>query len=147
MDVFDRLRRDHAECRILLGQLDQPGGLTVFGREELYRNLKRKLLAHDKAEERVLYDRLGRDPLVDDGRREHDELEDMLDEIGEIPPADPRWMRQMRRLKDRFLHHIGQEEETLFPRAGGLFPQEATRTMAEDVDRQEALLLRNEAGP
>ena len=48
---------------------------------------------------------------------EHKEIEDFLTELYEMDFSSTGWLTRFRTMKDRYLHHIDEEEEEMFPAA------------------------------
>jgi hemerythrin-like domain-containing protein len=46
---------------------------------------------------------------------EHKELDDMLQELNDMDMSSPGWLTRFKTMKDRYEHHIEEEEEDIFP--------------------------------
>ena len=79
------------------------------------------MTAHAASEEMSLYaTMLAKPELRDDAQHsvsEHKEIEDFLTELYEMDFASTGWLTRFRTMKDRYLHHIDEEEEEMFPAA------------------------------
>src|SRR3546814_16503976 len=75
----------------------------------------------DLSEEMSLYATMLANPdLRDEAQHsvaEHKEIEDYLTELYEMDFASTGWLTRFRTMKDRYLHHIDEEEEAMFPAA------------------------------
>jgi hemerythrin superfamily protein len=118
--IFARLKADHDRHRKLLDQLDETHGDSPE-RETLFEAFRVEVTAHAASEEMSLYaTMLAKPDLRDDAQHsvsEHKEIEDMLTELYEMDFASTGWLTRFRTMKHRYLHHIDEEEEEMFPAA------------------------------
>ncbi|MBU0863717.1 MAG: hemerythrin domain-containing protein [Alphaproteobacteria bacterium] len=118
--IFARLKADHDRHRKLLDQIDETKGDSPE-REKLFEAFRVEVTAHAASEEMSLYaTMLGKPDLRDDAQHsvsEHKEIEDFLTELYEMDFASTGWLTRFRTMKDRYLHHIEEEEEEMFPEA------------------------------
>jgi hemerythrin superfamily protein len=120
MKIFARLKADHDRHRELLDQIDQTKGDSPE-REKLFEAFRVEVTAHAASEEMSLYaTMLGKPDLRDEAQHsvaEHKEIDDMLTELYEMDFGSTGWLTRFRTMKDRYLHHIEEEEEEMFPEA------------------------------
>lgn len=118
--IFARLKADHDRHRELLDQIDQTKGDSPE-REKLFEAFRVEVTAHAASEEMSLYaTMLGKPDLRDEAQHsvaEHKEIDDMLTELYEMDFSSTGWLTRFRTMKDRYLHHIEEEEEEMFPEA------------------------------
>ena len=118
--IFARLKADHDRHRDLLAQIDETHGDSPE-RERLFEAFRVEVTAHAASEEMSLYaTMLAKPDLRDDAQHsvsEHKDIEDMLTELFEMDFASTGWLTRFRTMKDRYLHHIDEEEEDMFPAA------------------------------
>jgi hypothetical protein len=117
-DIFDRLIEDHNLHRGLLAELDETHG-DSSQREELFVRVTKELKAHAAAEEQALYSTMMRKPETTGETRhsvaEHHEIEEALNDLAATDMATGAWLTKFRALQERYLHHIGEEEDEHFP--------------------------------
>lgn len=117
-EIFKRLKADHDEHRDLLKAIDQTKGDSPE-RAELFEKFRVEVTAHAASEELSLYaTMLGKSDLRDEAQHsvaEHKEIEDFLTELHEMDFGSSGWLTRFRTMKDRYLHHIEEEEEDMFP--------------------------------
>jgi len=147
--IFDRLKQDHDAHRQLFEKMadakDQPDRLG-----KLFEQFKVEVTAHAAAEEETLYaTMLARPDLREDAQHsvsEHKEIDDYLEELEGLSFNGQEWNRIFAQLKKRYLHHIDEEEEEMFPDAAKeLTAQEEQRLAALFAKRKPAELQRAEA--
>jgi hemerythrin superfamily protein len=131
-DIYQLLKRDH---ELVSGILDEIEG-TPPGEdrrlEDLFARLVRAVEAHSQAEEDVFYGVLEQEEAladrIEDARQEHDDVDEMLEEIDELSPSDPDWMDRIQELRQLIVRHVEEEEGELFARAREILdPAEASR--------------------
>lgn len=119
-DIFGKLKQDHDKHRVLLDKIDATEGASDE-RKTLFENFRIEVTAHAAAEERTLYaTMLANTDLRHDAQHsvsEHKEIDDLLGEIAEMDYGSTGWLTKFRTMKDRYLHHIDEEEEEMFPAA------------------------------
>jgi len=116
--IFQDLKSDHDRHRAMLEKL---GSASDDQRGSLFEELRKELQAHAAAEEESLYATMLANPeLRDDARHsvsEHKEVDDFLGELMEGDPASDEWTDTFEKMRHRYLHHIDEEEEEMFPEA------------------------------
>lgn len=118
--IFADLKADHDRHRDLFARIasSDPDGTE---RAELFEALRVELQAHAAAEEESLYATMLANPdLRDEARHsvsEHKEIDDYLGELVEGDPSSDQWAKTFKDLRHRYLHHIDEEEEEMFPAA------------------------------
>lgn len=140
--IFEALRDDHDGQRRLIDLLTETAG-DSDGRRELFDRLRTELVAHAAAEERYFYVPLMEHDLTQESARhsvaEHKELDDFIDELEGTDMSSPQWLPIAKKLADRLLHHLDEEEREVFPVAGkALSDAEKTDLAVEyraDVER------------
>lgn len=129
--IFEDLKRDHDKHRKLLKKLADTKGDSEE-RRTLFENLRTELQAHAAAEEEALYATMLKDPELRDSARhsvsEHKEIDDMLGELIDADMATGAWLTKFKQLRHRYVHHIDEEEDEMFPEASaGLSAAEEKR--------------------
>jgi hypothetical protein len=118
--IFDRLKADHERHRELLDRIDATHG-DSDEREQLFEAFRVEVTAHAASEELSLYATMMAKPdLREDAQHstsEHKEIDEMLTELYEMDFASTGWLTRFRTMKHRYLHHIDEEEEEMFPEA------------------------------
>lgn len=138
--IFRDLKADHDTHRALLEKL---GATEAKGEERatLFEELRKELQAHAAAEEESLYaTMLGCPELRDEARHsvsEHKEIDDFLGELVEIDTTSSEWMTKFKEMRHRYLHHIDEEEEDMFPSAAEILSEDAERKLAEIFENRK----------
>jgi hypothetical protein len=136
--IFQDLKADHDRHREMLAKLGEAEGEQ---RKPLFEELRLELQAHAAAEEESLYATMLANPeLRDDARHsvsEHKEVDDYLGELMDLDVASAEWTETFEKMRHRYLHHIEEEEEEMFPEASeALSDAEEARLAAIFEDRK-----------
>lgn len=143
MNVYDRLIQDHHEVEQLFGKII--GTSAPQERRQLCSELRALITAHDRAEEAVYYDAIQDRPtvtgLVQDGRHDHREVERLLEAMDAIPAGEDRWLDSLLEVQSKFLAHVREEEQKMFPRSRAFLPADQSEAMVHSFERREAEVL------
>lgn len=116
--IYEELKSDHDKHRKLLAQLEETSGDSEE-RRTLWQVFYYDVGAHAAAEEVTFYSGLiAKSDGQPEGRHsvaEHHELDEILQELNEMDMSSPGWLTRLKTLKDRYEHHIDEEEEDIFP--------------------------------
>ncbi|SRR5579871_86354 len=116
-DVVDLLQADHLVAKQKLAAF--PVGPGTVGRDDAFRALVELLVAHEVAEEIVVYPAV-RECVPDGGRiadariSEQSEAEELLKEMEDRGVDDAAFDGLLARLRDAVLAHAEREEQTAF---------------------------------
>jgi F0F1-type ATP synthase alpha subunit len=117
LDIFGRLIMDHELHRDLLDALGETQGESAE-RAELFERLNKEVKSHAAAEEQALYSTMMRKPETTEETRhavaEHQEIQELLNDLAATSMSSGAWMTKFRALRDRYLHHIDEEESENF---------------------------------
>ncbi|HLU68625.1 MAG TPA: hemerythrin domain-containing protein, partial [Kofleriaceae bacterium] len=120
-DIYQLLKRDHESVSQLLDEIEGTEESDPRRRQALFERLVVLIEAHSQAEEDTFYSVLEQyDDLadrVDEGRQEHDDIDQSLEELDELSVGDPDWIDKMHELRQIFQRHVEEEEGEIFPRA------------------------------
>ena len=149
-DIFDRLKEDHDRHRELIEKICATTG-EGDDRKDLFEKFKVEVTAHAAAEEESLYaTMLARENLRHDAVHsvsEHKEIGDLLQELADADLGASGWLTRFKTLQDRYLHHIDEEEEEMFPAAAeGLSDEKAVELRAIFEKRKPREIERAIAG-
>lgn len=144
--IFEDLKNDHNKHRKLLEQLGETQGDSPE-RRELFEQLRKELQAHAAAEEESLYATMLASPdLRDEARHsvaEHKEIDDFLAELIDTDMSSSAWLTKFKDMRHRYLHHIDEEEEEMFPTAAKTLSDKAEQQLAKVFELRKPKELAN----
>ena len=124
-DIYAAIKADHDRHRELLDTLAETSGASDERRaawDEFYHDVK----AHAAAEEETFYSKLITKTWGQEHARhsvhEHQELDDIMEELNGMDMASPGWLTRFKTLKHDYEHHIDEEENEVFERAREVIP-------------------------
>lgn len=147
-ELFRILTTQHREVDAMLSMLAQSQG-DIEKREALFPVLKQQLLAHSRAEEKVFYpaiSRAGAEEQANEAEREHQDMEDALDEVESLDFDDEGWDDALRTLTERVRHHVQEEESAVFEAAREVLDDEQVEALTEAFREQRKELLESLGG-
>ncbi|WP_309602031.1 hemerythrin domain-containing protein [Sphingomonas sp.] len=119
-DIFERLIQDHNKHRAMIEAIEQTKGDTPE-RRSLYEAFKIEATAHASSEEVTLYATLMAEvemrEYAQHAAKDHHEITDAFKATDEVDFSSTGWLASFRAVKDTYLDHIKEEEETIFPDA------------------------------
>lgn len=138
MNVYEVLKRDHQEARILFQKIEGLGPSNT--RQQMFEKLKDLLTRHSKAEEKLFYPKL-RDQtqthdLVEDAFQEHHHIDELLANMETLAPDSDQWLAALHTLSECVEHHVQEEESQMFPKAQPLLGAEA-EALGDKIEREE----------
>ena len=117
MSIYDELKSDHEKHRDLLTRLASTEGASRE-RAKLWHDFYYEVGAHAAAEEEAFYGPLMEkedgQPMGRHSVAEHKELDDIIQELEEMDFSSTGWLTRFKTLRDRYEHHIDEEEEEVF---------------------------------
>lgn len=136
--IFEDLKQDHDRQRKMLEDIANAAGSE---RQSQFEKLRKELQAHAAAEEESLYaTMLGCPDLREDARHsvsEHKEVDDMLGELVEADVDSDAWRETFAKMRHRYLHHIDEEEEEMFPKAAEGLTADAEARIAKVFEKRK----------
>ena len=119
-NIYDAIKEDHAEHRTLLDRIAQTSGDSQE-RREAWETFYYDVKSHAAAEEETFYSTLISKTWGQDAARhsvhEHQQLDDLMEELNEGDMSSPGWLVKFKQLKHDYEHHMDEEENEVFERA------------------------------
>lgn len=138
MDAFNLLKADHRKVEDLFKRLEQERGkrkLTVF------EQIKTELELHTHIEEKIFYPALEEaketHDLALEAYEEHDVVKKLLKSLSRARTADDEWEAQSKVLQENVEHHVEEEENELFKKAGSVFSEEEIENLGEQMEAEK----------
>lgn len=142
--IFSDLKADHDRHREMLEKIGNTQGASDE-RKSLFDDLRKELQAHAAAEEESLYaTMLGNPDLRDEARHsvsEHKEIDDFLGELLDMDMSSGGWLTKFKEMRHRYLHHIDEEEEEMFPEAAEKLSDEDEARIADVFESRKPVEL------
>jgi hemerythrin-like domain-containing protein len=131
--VFAKLVEQHRQVAALLERAE--ASQSALERQELWSELRRQLLSHERAEVLEVYAALegydaARD-MVEEHTRQAGELESAMNEVDAVDYDSDTWVSKLRDVMALVDDHVRDEETNFFPRAQEILGEQASRELEE----------------
>jgi tetratricopeptide (TPR) repeat protein len=139
LNIFQALLVSHQEQRALYARLlaTKPASQE---RQHVFEELKAELAAHETAEERCFYVPLiEHDESVDLSRHgiaEHHVMDEMIEHLEQVDPHAAEWQECCQKLCDKIEHHLNEEEQKFFPKAGEILDDAQKIQLGRDYEAE-----------
>jgi hypothetical protein len=140
------IHEDHQKVSELIEEALGTGGQVKRG--ELFGELKDLLIAHSKAEEKVVYRRLQKSKddeirkFAMEAEVEHGVVEELLAQLGRMRGKNSeQWTAKFTVLKELVEHHVDEEEKEGFGYIRSECEDEEIEKMADQFERAKEKLL------
>lgn len=138
--IYERLKSDHDTHRDLLAQLADTTGDSST-RRELWERFYYDVGAHAAAEEEAFYA-----PLMEESKgqprarhsvSEHHELDEMIQDLESMDFSSPGWLTRFKTMRERYEHHIEEEENEIFETARKVLGADPSGEIAATFDTRK----------
>ena len=144
--VFRKLSQEHGEVTALLMRVKRSTDVHV--RRNLFPDIRKELLAHEKGELQVVYPAFRRHPelvqIADAHQSEASQMEQVINELSVTDYADAAWGRMFDRLVDLVMHHATEEENQYFPKAARIMGDDEPNVLEKQyLDAKRSIINGN----
>jgi iron-sulfur cluster repair protein YtfE (RIC family) len=149
LDAITLLREDHELLRKLSKELAETTERAVETRKKLLKRLEIELKAHTTIEEELFYpaildatDDIEDKRMVAEGIEEHRACDaKVIPDLHQTDPSTIEYSGQLKVLKDYLFHHLGEEEEEMFPKVRELIGRKELQELGERMLARKKELL------
>jgi iron-sulfur cluster repair protein YtfE (RIC family) len=149
LDAITLLREDHELLRKLSKELAETTERAVETRKKLLKRLEIELKAHTTIEEELFYpaildatDDIEDKRMVAEGIEEHRACDaKVIPDLHKTDPSTIEYSGQLKVLKDYLFHHLGEEEEEMFPKVRELIGRKELQELGERMLARKKELL------
>lgn len=140
-DIYAAIKEDHNTHRKLLDRLAETSGDSA-DRQEAWDLFYHDVKSHAAAEEETFYSKLISKTWGQDAARhsvhEHQQLDDLMEELHAMDMSSPGWLAKFRTLKHDYEHHMDEEENEVFTRARQTIPEDEIKGYGERFEARKA---------
>jgi len=138
--IFGRLVEDHDRHRALFAMIGDTVGDSP-DRRKLFRELTYETKAHAAAEEQALWSTVLRKPESTEAGRhavaEHKQIDDMFGDLAARDLGSIGWLARFGKAKEKYLHHIKEEEQEQFVKSEQVLTDADKRYMRSVFNRRK----------
>ncbi len=140
-NIYDAIKADHDDHRQLLSLLAETSGDSEM-RQKSWQEFYYHVKAHAAAEEETFYSTLISKTWGQDAARhsvhEHQQLDDLMEELNEMDMSSPGWLTKFKTLKHEYEHHMDEEENEVFTRARKVVDDAKTEEIGQNFEARKA---------
>jgi len=112
---------------------------------DVFKQIKSELEVHTHIEEKIFYPALEKPEETHDltleAYEEHNVVKTLLAELSAAKSADDEWQAKAKVLRENVEHHVEEEENELFDKAGDAFSDEELETLGTKMEAEKARKL------
>jgi hemerythrin superfamily protein len=142
LTAIDLLDSQHREVEALFAKLEKADGGER--KQKVFTEIADKLAVHASVEEQVFYPavkaRRTEDILLE-SLEEHLGIKRVLADLIDIDATDETFDAKAKVLKEQVEHHVGEEEDDLFPKVKKIFDEETLIALAGEMALLQDKLL------
>ncbi|MCL2450135.1 MAG: hemerythrin domain-containing protein [Polyangiaceae bacterium] len=131
--IFRQLTQEHGEMAALLIRVKMTTDPEV--RRELFPDIRKQLLAHERGEVREIYSAFRQHPDLEGMARDHEvdarQIEQSLEDLSSVDYADGRWDAKFAELVTLVERHVKEEEGEHFPAANRILGRNEAERLRE----------------
>lgn len=137
MDAIQLLKNDHKNVEKIFSDLET----RTDDRRALFPDLDRELTVHAEIEEKIFYPAVKQaEPtrdLVLESVEEHKQIKMVLADLEQADMRTAEWGADLKVLKEDVMHHVGEEEDELFPRVQKLLSKEQLEELGTRMEEMK----------
>ncbi|WP_419419037.1 hemerythrin domain-containing protein [Legionella sp. D16C41] len=141
MTIFTYLKKDHRVAKDLINKILNLKSDATEERDDLFNQLKKEIIIHSKAEEKVFYKPLEKEAAtkgeIPHAEEEHAEVEEMLERLSDKSLNGAAWSQLFKKMAHSLLHHIEEEENEIFADAKKELTSEEAQKMELAMQREK----------
>jgi hemerythrin superfamily protein len=141
MDAIQLLKKDHKKVEKVFSDLEN----KTDDRRELFPELDREVTVHAEIEEKIFYPAAkAAEPtrdLVLESIEEHKQIKMVLADLEQTDMRTAEWGADLKVLKEDVMHHVGEEEDELFPKIQKLLSKEQLDELGTRMEEMKMQLL------
>ncbi len=164
MDPIRLLEDDHREVKRMMkecARLDGEAGSSARDRaggdghaterRRLFDQIRRAMTVHEIIEEEIFYPALREHPKAKDevleGIQEHHVVDTLMGELVGLRPDDEAWPAKFKVMQENVEHHIGEEEDTMFPTARRMLDDDELAHLGDRMSARKQQAMSQERLP
>jgi hemerythrin superfamily protein len=140
MDAIELLKQDHKKVEKIFTDMEKEEN-----RQKLFPELDRELSVHAEIEEKIFYPATKeaeptRD-LVLESIEEHKQIKMVLADLEQTDKTTDVWGAALKVLKEDVMHHVGEEEDELFPKVRKVLSKQQLEDLGTRMQQLKVQLL------
>lgn len=146
MEATTLLRKQHQEVNALFKQFEKADSASQ--RRKLFVQIADNLAAHATIEEKLFYPRAYEGEklqhLLREAVEEHLVVKRVISDLLEMEVEDEQFDAKIKVLKDLVVHHVGEEQDDIFPQVKKNFSRAELMTLGDEMEQMFDQLITTE---
>jgi hemerythrin superfamily protein len=142
MNAIEMLKQQHREVEALFAQFKK--AKSAGPQRKIFEQIADALAVHATIEEKHFYPSVKKQATEDlllESLEEHLEIKRVIADLLALDAKDPTYEAKVTVLEEDVQHHVGEEENDLFPKVEKLFDEETLEAIAEVMEETRDELL------
>ncbi len=146
MKVTVLLKKDHEVVNNLFSRYKKAGARSQNGKKEMLDEIRKEISLHSQMELDIFYPALQNTAstraveLTAAAIKEHQEVENLLDELSNMNPQDNKFDTKMTALMDQISDHIRFEEDEIFDEARRNFSEPRLEELGLEMEDRRRII-------
>ncbi|MBV8245334.1 MAG: hemerythrin domain-containing protein [Candidatus Eremiobacteraeota bacterium] len=144
VDAIKILKQNHADVKALFEEVEGLGDRASARRKQIFEEIDKALTVHSQVEETIFYPAFkeraeNREERLEvlEAYEEHTNVKKMLTELETTDPKTEEYSARLNVLKELVLHHVKEEEGTMFKMAREMMDREELAQLGERIAQEE----------
>jgi hypothetical protein len=147
MNALELLEQQHEEVAALFEKLESSSG-EGFAKKRLFDQIADALAVHSEIEEKIFYPAVKSqitEEILDRSVDEHLEVKQKLAELMALEVGDEEFDSGCLELKEDVVHHVGEEQNELFPKVETLLDAATLEELGQEMEEMAEDLVSENA--
>jgi hemerythrin superfamily protein len=136
MDAIEMLKKQHREVENLFKRYEEKGEKATKGKQEVFESIADALAMHAAIEEKHFYPAVKAKRTEDillEALEEHLGIKRVIADLLKLDASDETFDAKVKVLKEQVEHHVGEEEDDLFPKVKKILDRDELIAVAEQM--------------
>lgn len=143
VNALDLIAQDHRNVEDLFGQYER--ATDTDEQTRIVHEVIHELAVHGEVEELLFYPRVREkaaegERLTDEAVHEHVEMKKTLNELDSMTASDEGFDDRMRELIAEVRHHVGEEENDIFPQIRAAVSEQELEDLGQQLQRAKSVV-------
>jgi len=147
MNAIEMLKKQHREVEKLFSKFEALGESAAKSKQRVFNEIADALAMHATIEEKHFYPAVKAKRTEDillEALEEHLSLKRIITDLLKMEPSDDSFDAKVKVLKEQVEHHVGEEEEDLFPKVTKILSASELTSLQEQMQATMVVLERGQ---
>ncbi|BAY06967.1 hemerythrin domain-containing protein [Calothrix sp. NIES-2098] len=140
-NILSLIEAEHRQVEKLFAEAEKADSNQLY---DCFNQIYKALTLHARTEELVFYPAMREyeetEQYIEEAEAEHEEAKILLEEIKALKPTDSEFKTKIKELKKAVQHHVGEEEEEIFPAISDCMSDRQLSELGQEFEKTKAQL-------